>query len=651
MKNKFFISLACVLFSIPALSEVFTEGVLKYYLSSEWDGFVTVCGVSENFRGGGITIPAKVRNYNVTGIRSDAFRGCTSLTSIVIPKTVTTVGGGAFSGCTNLTSLRVENGHPVYDSRNDCNAIIWTEKNTLVCGYEKTTIPNTVTSIGEEAFYGCTDSFSIVIPNSVTSIGKGVFQNCTGLISIELSNSITYIYEDTFSGCTSLGSIKFPSSIIGFYDDAFYGCSGLKTVDFSELTFARFMYGDAFNECPYIETIVLRSDNHFKKAFALFSSETHVRDIYLQNFEQWDKTESETNSILKTCEKLENDEGELTVHYMQNGNELTQIETPDSLTSIGGFVYGRNIESVTLTDNITRINERAFQNCSNLCSLTLGNSLTTIATDFSGCKNIKEVRSLNPTPPTFYDAYPSQYGFAESEVYEGTLYVPVGSAQAYSMVFPWNKFKNIVEGTAIKVPVQISVSEGGKVVLPDTAICNDSYNFQLESGSTLILNVEAAKGYRVVSVLVNGEESIMKLKNGTLTIDSIAGATSIEIKFEEARCVLSVATSEGGHVYFHEGDIIGDNYSTKVLIDYRATFDISIDEGYFLKSVTLNGEDVTDSLTDNKLTIEEVTNDSSIVVNIEKLEDDTPPRQDVNTDGEVNTADVVAIYNYIINGE
>ena len=121
---------------------------------------------------------------SVTSIGYGAFDGCTGLASIVISNSVTSIGYGAFFNCPGLTSIVVESGNPKYDSRNNCNAIIETASNTLFFGCKNTIIPNSVTSIGSEAFIGCSGLTSIVIPNSVTEIGNGAFIGCTGLTDV-----------------------------------------------------------------------------------------------------------------------------------------------------------------------------------------------------------------------------------------------------------------------------------------------------------------------------------------------------------------------------------------------------------------------------------------------------------------------------------
>ena len=171
-----------------------------------------------------ITIPG-----SVTSIGASAFSGCSGLTSVTIPDSVTKIVGSAFSGCSGLTSITVANNNKKYDSRDNCNAIIGTDTNTLIDGCKKTVIPDSVTSIGTSAFSGCSGLTGIIIPNSVTSIGSSAFSGCSGLTSVSIPDSVTIIGMYAFSGCSSLTNITIPDSVTNIGMDAFSGCSGLKT--------------------------------------------------------------------------------------------------------------------------------------------------------------------------------------------------------------------------------------------------------------------------------------------------------------------------------------------------------------------------------------------------------------------------------------
>lgn len=121
----------------------------------------------------GITIP-----NSVTSLGDHCFSNCSGLTAINIPNSVTSVGYLCLAGCDGLESIVVESGNMVYDSRENCNAIIETATNTMLRGCKNTIIPNTVTSLGHYCFDGCLGLTCISIPNSVTSLGDGCFSYC-----------------------------------------------------------------------------------------------------------------------------------------------------------------------------------------------------------------------------------------------------------------------------------------------------------------------------------------------------------------------------------------------------------------------------------------------------------------------------------------
>lgn len=153
-----------------------------------------------------ITIPD-----SVTSINQSAFEGCTGLTSITIPDSVTSIKSGAFYDCTALKSIVVNNNNPTFYSEGNC--LIKKNSNELILGCKTSVIPNSVTSIGEGAFRGCTGLTSITIPDSVTSIGMGAFRGCTGLTSITIPDGVTSIEVGAFSGCTGLTNITFQGTM------------------------------------------------------------------------------------------------------------------------------------------------------------------------------------------------------------------------------------------------------------------------------------------------------------------------------------------------------------------------------------------------------------------------------------------------------
>ena len=183
-------------------------------------------------------------------IGNRAFALCDSLTSINIPNCVTTIGDEAFENCVSLTSITIPNsvvtiiGKPFYgwhgNLYNESKAFIYEDhvlfnKNkTILIAYRAKetnyTIPNSVTIIGNSAFYGCESLKSINIPNSVTTIGKGAFCGCDSLTSINIPNSVTMIGNWAFSLCKSLTSINISNSVTTIGEYAFSDCHSLTSI-------------------------------------------------------------------------------------------------------------------------------------------------------------------------------------------------------------------------------------------------------------------------------------------------------------------------------------------------------------------------------------------------------------------------------------
>ena len=188
---------------------------IKNSLSQEVE--VTNNGTSSYYGSywGNIEIPSIVyfmgQPFTVTRIGDHAFSNSKGLTSITIPESIWSIGEASFEGCTQLSSIVVDENNTSYDSRNNCNAIIETATNVLVVGCQTTTIPYGIVRIGDYAFYYCEELSSIFIPNSVTSIGFKAFMGCFDLSSVVIPNRLTDIGYAAFNGCNELKVIYIKS--------------------------------------------------------------------------------------------------------------------------------------------------------------------------------------------------------------------------------------------------------------------------------------------------------------------------------------------------------------------------------------------------------------------------------------------------------
>lgn len=166
---------------------------------------------------------------SVIDIGQWAFQNCTGLISVSIGKSVTSIPNQSFMFCPKLASITIASDNRTYDSRNNCNAIIETNTNTLIVGCQSTMIPNSVTSIGMAAFYG-SGVTNITIPSSVTSIGESSFSGCTSLKSVTIPNSVTAIGNTTFYHCTSLANVIIGNAVTAISENAFNQCEVLANV-------------------------------------------------------------------------------------------------------------------------------------------------------------------------------------------------------------------------------------------------------------------------------------------------------------------------------------------------------------------------------------------------------------------------------------
>lgn len=369
---------------------------------------------------------------NVQAIPAEAFKDLNFSNDIVIPNSVTTIGYHAFYNCDQITTITIGEGVTTMASWaiDYCDSLTTIHYNAINCNVGNTTIgsgwlshcpmattltigehvqsifkgafskrdgqsftgnltlPNSLQTIGEEAFLDCTGlTGSLVIPNSVTSIGKKAFSGCTGFTgNLTISNNVTVIDEQTFYGCNGFtGTLTIGSSVETIGYEAFKGCSGFTgdlTIPNSVVTLGRY----CFYDCSGFDgTLTVGEGVVNINEFAPFGNCSSLTAI---NYNAINATKPESGNWLWNCNALTtltigpNVESIFESAFDGKSSLTGSLVIPNSVTTVGKNAFkgctGFN-GTLTLSNNLTSVGEAAFKDCYGFIgSLTLPNSLTTI---------------------------------------------------------------------------------------------------------------------------------------------------------------------------------------------------------------------------------------------------------------------------------
>ena len=471
---------------------------------------------------------------SVTTIGNYAFSGCSGLTSVTIPNSVTSIGDEAFYGC-DLTSVHIsdlaawckihflfESQNPLYFAHHlfmngkEINDLVIPNSVTTIgdCAFSgcssltSVTIPNSVKSIGDYAFKDCSSLTSVTIPNSVTSIGDYAFKDCSSLSSITIPNSVTSIGAYAFYKCSSLSSITIPNSVTSIGKSAFYGCEGLVNIYcYSDITFPKNVFTYTYYvEVDYDGPLDDETDDYHEGVeeevtltTTLRNATLYVKYALINDFKRlWNNF----GSYISIDGKSVNGVIYLITDSVNNYAQVFGTNNPQNVINIEpsveilGSLYKvtfiadnafKDVESITslvIPENVKDIGNNAFSGCRNLMTIELSKDVTTIGERaFANIDKLTDVICYAENVPET-----DRTAFENSYIDYVSLHVPAGSVEKYKNSAPWKDFKKIVaiSGAEVKYTLTYMVDgvvyktyelSEGYAITPEAAPTKDGYTF------------------------------------------------------------------------------------------------------------------------------------------------------------------------------
>ena len=331
----------------------YTDGPYQFILNADNTATITKYTGKENR----ITIPAQVaqgtQTYPVTKIGDRVFSNYRYvLTSVQIPDTVTEIGDNAFYNCTSLKSVTIQNDNPSCVKKIGRQAFMYCRALTDI------SILDSVTEIGSDAFHHCDELDTVTLPEGVTSIAKGMFSYCYSLHTVTLPDSVTAIEERAFTG-TALAQIHIPANVAQIGTDAFSECFALSTITSDSESY------------PAIDNVLYEKSANGDSALIRYPSR------------RADPAFKIPNGVVR-----------IEPHAFDSCSYLASVKMPDSVVSIGtgAFMNCPSLQDIEFSCKITELPESVFENCIGLESIDIPEGITQISYDaFAGCERLKRI--------------------------------------------------------------------------------------------------------------------------------------------------------------------------------------------------------------------------------------------------------------------
>ena len=366
----------------------------------------------------------------VTHIGNSAFRTCYNATSVSLPSTLISIGQYAFYACNNasLTSI---------------------------------TIPANVTSIGANAFQSCSSLTSVTIPNKVTSIGNSAFNGCSGLTSVSIPNSVTSIGTQAFYGCSGLTAVNIPSGVTSLEKNVFGGCSGLTTLTIGSGVTS--IGTNVFSGCSNLSAFNVADGNtvYSSDGGVLFNVDKTTIFQYPvgKSGDSYDIPASVTSIGVYafsgcanlTAVNIPSGVTSIGDYAFNNCSGLTSVTIPDNVLTIGTYTFYHcsGLTEVVIPDKVTSIGQSAFFYCTGLTSVTIGSAVTSI-----GLSGFRNCTSLTTVTVKAEECALGNSAFAYCDNL-AAIYVPSGRVEYYKGATNWSAYSGIISAP----PVDLTLDE------------------------------------------------------------------------------------------------------------------------------------------------------------------------------------------------
>ena len=304
---------------------------------------------------------------------------------VVIPNTVTSIGNRAFYNCCSMSSVYIPDSVTSIGeySFSEC----WNLKNF--------TVPNSVKSFGDGAFQGCESLTTFTVPNNITSIGKSLFSGCKSLVEIVIPSSVTTIEEMAFQGCNSLTTLIIPKSVTHIGNQAFSSCSKLNSINIPNSVVS--IGTESFSYCESLNSVSIPKSVTFIGEKAFFGC-SNLESVSIPN-----SITCINDGTFGYCYRLTNviipnsviSIGELAFNHCYG---ITNLTIPDSVTKIGGgaFWYCIGLLAVDIPDSVTFLGDSVFYECTSLVNVKISNSINKFGKLlFYNCGNLTEITIPN----------------------------------------------------------------------------------------------------------------------------------------------------------------------------------------------------------------------------------------------------------------